>query len=201
MTTTRKTEETEHSMTVMEAIYKRRAVRDYLPKKVEKSKIMHLLDAAVHAPTAMHEEPWGFVVIQDKDILNSISDTAKDLLRKETENSDSSHSKHTLDLINQPNYNVFYNAGTLIVIYSKFQGPFVGADCWLAAENLMLTALVNDLGSCVIGFSVSVLNLPEWKSKLEIPNSGIAVAPIIIGYPASEKPTVSRKKPDIFCWK
>ena len=38
-----------------------------------------LLDAAVHAPTAMHQEPWKFVVIQDRALLRRLSDRAKAL--------------------------------------------------------------------------------------------------------------------------
>lgn len=201
MTTTKKNSEDQHLMTVTDAIYKRHSVRDYLPEKVEKSLIMLLLNASVHAPTAMHEEPWGFVIVQDKNILNSISESAINLLHNQAKNSDSQHSKHTIELINQPNYHVFYNASTLIVIYSKFKGAFVEADCWLAAENLMLAAVANGLGSCVIGFAVAALNLSEWKAKLGIPDDAVAVAPIIIGYPATELPRVPRKNPEILVWK
>ncbi|MFX8160667.1 nitroreductase family protein, partial [Acinetobacter baumannii] len=56
-------------------------------------------------------------------------------------------------------FNVFYNAGTLIVIYGKPMGPFVVADCWLAAENLMLAACAMGLGTCVIGLAVAALNM------------------------------------------
>ena len=72
--------------------------------------------------------------------LDRLSDSAKELVRSEAQGSDSHHAKHSLDLVNKPDFHVFYNAGTLIVIYGKFQGPFVVADCWLAAENLMLAA-------------------------------------------------------------
>ena len=39
--------------------------------------IRTLLDAAVWAPTAVHEEPWAFVVVQDIAVLKSLSDRAK----------------------------------------------------------------------------------------------------------------------------
>lgn len=53
-----------NSINVVDAIYNRRAVRDYLPQKVDKETINSLLDAAVHAPTALHEEPWMFFIMQ-----------------------------------------------------------------------------------------------------------------------------------------
>ena len=69
-------------MTILDAIYRRRAVREYTPDKVDPAVIHALLDAAVHAPTAMHEEPCAFVVIQDKNTLNRLSDNVKDLLAR-----------------------------------------------------------------------------------------------------------------------
>lgn len=188
-------------MSVAEAIYNRHAVRDYLPQKVDQNTIRTLLDAAVHAPTALHEEPWSFVVIQDKSILNRLSESAKILVRRDVANSDSWQAKHQLDFVNQANFNVFYNADTLIIICSKFQGTFVAADCWLAAENLMQSACANGLGSCVIGFAVSALNIPEWKAELGIPKEMTAIAPIIVGYAKGETPPVSRRQPEIISWK
>ena len=191
----------EVSMSAMDAIYHRRAVRDYTPQTIDQAVIRTLLDAAVQAPTAMHEEPWSFAVIQDKNLLNRLSDSAKERVRSEAQGSDSHHAKHSLELVNEPDFHVFYNAGTLIVIYSKFQGPFVAADCWLAAENLMLAACAKGLGTCVIGFAVSALNTPEWKAELKIPAEMTAIAPIIVGVPAGETPPVPRKQPEIVIWK
>jgi nitroreductase len=188
-------------MSAMDAIYHRRAVRDYTPQTIDQAVIGTLLDAAVQAPTAMHEEPWSFAVIQDKNLLNRLSDSAKERVRNEAQGSDSHHAKRSLELVNKPDFHVFYNAGTLIVICNKFQGPFGKADCWLAAENLMLAACAKGLGTCVIGFAVSALNTPEWKAELKIPAEMTAIAPIIVGVPAGETPPVPRKQPEIVIWK
>src|SRR5271157_5081741 len=80
-------------MSVMDAIYHRRAVRDYTPRTIGQAVIRKLLDAAVHAPTAMHEEPWSFAVIQDRTLLNRLSDSAKERVRNEAQASDSHHAK------------------------------------------------------------------------------------------------------------
>jgi nitroreductase len=188
-------------MDVMDAIYNRHAVRDYLAKKVDSSVINKLLDAAIQAPAALHEESRAFGVIQNKKILDGLSDSAKALSLTEANNCESEQRKHILDVVNQKEFNVFYNASTLLVIYSTFQGPFVTADCWLAAENLMLSALVYGLASCVIGFSVSALNLPEWKAELKIPEGMTAIAPIIIGWPAGKTLPPSHNPPEILMWK
>jgi len=191
----------ETSVNVMDAIYLRRSVRNYTPQTIEKNIIHTRLDAAVHAPTAMHEEPWSFAVIQDKRLLDRLSESAKKLLSNEAHGSDTHQAKHTLHVVDKPDFHVFYNAGTLVVIYSKLQGPFVVADCWLAAENLLLAAYSQGLGACVIGFAVSALNTLEWKAELKIPAGTMAIAPIIVGIPAGETPPVPRKSPEISIWK
>lgn len=188
-------------MNIIDAINNRRAVRQYLPDKVDKETIGRLLKIAVRAPTAMHEEPWGFLIIQDKDILNRLSETAKNLVRSQFQQDDSEDKKRAVEFINKTDFNVFHNASTLIVICAQFQGPFVEADCWLAAENLMLAAHAEDLGTCVIGFAISALNTPEWKKEFNLSEKMTAVVPIIIGVPAEEKPASSRKAPHIIAWK
>jgi nitroreductase len=103
--------------------------------------------------------------------------------------------------VNNPDYHVFHNAGLLIVIYGKSEGPFVVADCWLAAENLMLAACAKGLGTCVIAFALEALNTPEWKEELKIPGGFTAIAPIIVGVPAGETPPAPRKPPEILTWR
>ena len=187
-------------MSAMDAIYHRRSVRDYVPGKIDQPVIRSLLDAAVHAPNAMHEEPWSFAVIQDKKLLDRLSESAKKNVYREAQGSTSEQAKHTLHVVDKPDFHVFYNAGTLIVIYSKLEGPFVVADCWLAAENLLLAACAQGFGTCVICFAVSTLNLPEWKVELKIPAGMTAIAPVILGVAAGVTPPVPRKPAEILTW-
>jgi nitroreductase len=200
MSNPKKSTKTETSLSVMNAIQHRRSVRDYTSQKIEKSVVQMLLDAAVLAPTAMHEEPWSFAVIQEKKVLDRLSESAKKLAHAENQGSDTEQAKHTLHVMDKPDFHVFYNAGTLVVIYSKLQGAFVVADCWLAAENLLLAAYAQGLGTCVIGFAVSALNTPEWKAELKIPAEMTAVAPMIVGVPVGVTPPVPRKPPEIISW-
>ena len=191
----------ESTMSVTDAIHHRRAVRNYTSDKIDQATIRSLLDAAVHAPTAVHEEPWAFVVVQDKKVLNRLSDRVKELLSSGKDAIHPLRGSHATHGFMTPEFNAFYNAETLIVVCGKPMGPFVVADCWLAAENLMLAATANGLGTCVIGLSVTALNTPEWKKELNIPAEMTAFAPIIVGVPAAETPAVSRKEPEILTWK
>jgi nitroreductase len=188
-------------MNINEAIIARRSVRDYTSKKVEAAAIHQLLDAAVHAPTARLEEPWVFAVIQDKNLLNRLSDDVKDLLAGGGDPKHPHGATHGTDHFVTPEFNAFYNASTLIVICGKPLGVFVVADCWLAAENLMLAACAGGFGTCVIGLAVTALNTPKWKKELGISAEMTAFAPIIVGVPAGETPPVARKLPEVSTWK
>jgi nitroreductase len=190
----------------MQTIYQRRAVRAYGPEKLDRATIEELLMAAVQAPTAMHLEPWAFVVVQEKLRLRRYSDRAKALLLDQGRSTDSMvhardpHPHEHLAMLADPSFNIFYDAGTLVVICRKSGGAFVDADCWLAAENLMLAATAKGLGTCCIGFAVAVLNTADVKQELGIPADGAAVAPIIVGVPSATPASVPRKAPDILSW-
>ncbi|HUK20365.1 MAG TPA: nitroreductase family protein [Gemmatimonadales bacterium] len=175
---------------VLETIYHRRAVRSFGPDRIDEQTIRTLLAAAVQAPTAMHLEPWTFVVIQDRAVLERYSNRAVAMVKPDA----------GLTRLVAAGGDIFHGAGTLIVICGKPLGAFVVADCWLAGENLMLAADALGLGTCCIGFAVPLLNAAEVKRELGIPADVTAVAPIIVGVPADIAPPVSRKPPDILRW-
>ncbi|MDP0493960.1 MAG: nitroreductase family protein [Fusobacterium sp. JB021] len=57
----------------MEAIFNRRSVRKYKDQVVEKDKIIELLKAAMQAPSAGNQQPWEFIVVQEKYTLKELS--------------------------------------------------------------------------------------------------------------------------------
>jgi nitroreductase len=177
-------------MNVFEAILARRSVRSYSEQEVDSVIIRTLLEAAVRAPTALHQQPQAFVVIQNRSLLKRLSDVARPLFVEEAR-----RISHALDAFANPDFNIFYDAGTLIVIGSISESPFVAADCWLAAENLMLAACAMGLGTCVIGSALPALNAPEVKAKFGFPANFLTVAPIIVGHPSGETASTPRKQP------
>jgi nitroreductase len=52
---------------------KRRSIRKFLSKDVEREKIDTLIEAALRAPTSMGKNPWEFIVVRDKATLESLS--------------------------------------------------------------------------------------------------------------------------------
>lgn len=190
----------------MSLLYLRHSVRAYKPNAVSEEQIRLMLDAAVHAPTAMHREPWQFVVIQNREMLKDISDEAKALLvRQSAESGRFLKAKGAPgdgigSLLADPEFNIFYDAGTLIVICAEPKDDFTPADCWLAAQNLMLAAAAEGLGSCCIGFATGALNLPSIKEQLRIPAASRAYAAIVVGVERGDSAPVPRNSPLILSW-
>lgn len=185
----------EVEMTVFETILARRSVRNYKAQKVNRATIRILLEAAVRAPTAIHQEPWAFIIVQDRQLLRNLSDQAKPLFLAQAGQNNSERSGHTFDIFDSPDFNIFYDADTLILICGRTAAPFATADCWLAAENLMLAACAMGLGSCVIGSALPAFNVPEVRAQLSVPDEYSVVAPIILGYPSDETAPTLRKAP------
>ena len=68
-------------MDLKEAIYTRRAVREFTAEAVVKALIRDLIEAAVQAPSAVNQQPWSFCS-PDKGILANISREAKAYMLK-----------------------------------------------------------------------------------------------------------------------
>jgi nitroreductase len=178
-----------------QAIAGRRAVREYTSQPVDEKTLRRLIDAAVHAPSAVNQQPWTFTVVRDQGLLDRISREAKaHMLATLPASTQSDHFRTTLG---DPDFHIFYHAPALILVSATTQGPWIVEDCALAAENLMLAAYAEGLGSCWIGFAQGFLNTAEGKNLLALPAAWVTVAPIIVGYPKAAAPAVPRKAPDV----
>ena len=186
-------------MELMETIYKRRSVRFYTEEPVDKDTLEKLIKAGIQAPSAMNVQPWAFGVIQDKALMQKISDDTKAYLLASI--SAKPYLECYRQLFSNPEFNVFYHAPALLTVFAKPEGPNPACDCALAAQNIMLAAHSLGLGSCWIGFAQMSLNTPELKEQLGIPQEYIAVAPIIIGHPSKASAAVIKREPEMVFWK
>ncbi len=185
-------------MNLKDALYTRRAVRDFTDAAIDDAAIRQLIDAAIQAPSAMNEQPWSFVVVRDKALLDRISAEAKAQMLRTTPAGLLSH--HFQETLGNPKFHIFYHAPVLVVIAAKNDGPWGTIDCALAAQNLMLAARDASLGTCWIGFAQGWLATAEGKAALGLPPGYVPVAPIIVGHPKVAPPPVARKEPEIY-WK
>lgn len=186
-------------MDFKETLYNRRSVRNYTGQLVDKKSIEELCNAATQAPSATNSQPWYFGVIQDKNLLAAYSQQAKAHLIGKMEELPSLQKYQAL--LARDDYDIFYGAGTLLLVYAKPAGPFAVTDCCLAAQNVMLTAHSLGLGTCWIGFAQEFLQQPHITQALGVPEIYSMVAPLIVGYPAREQEPVAKRAPEILFWK
>lgn len=186
-------------MDLITAIRTRRSVRQYSSRKIGKEIIKSLVDAAIQAPSASNSQPWAFAVLQDSALLKEYSDRAKKHLLSSIDQQPSLAKYNSM--LTNTDFNIFYNASTLVIIFAKPQGLHSHGDCCLAAQNLMLSACNLGLGTCWIGLARTFLELPETKAELGIPAEYSPVAPIIVGYPEGNIPQLTRNSPEIIVWR
>jgi len=132
-------------MEIKEAIYQRRAVRRYSAREVEPRVVEEVINAAVQAPSAFNQQPWVFAVLHGRKRLREYSVQAKRFLVATIQPVWEVQLRS--EMYADPNYDVFHGADTLIVIYARPGGLNPAEDCCMAAQNLMLAAFGQGLGS------------------------------------------------------
>ena len=182
-------------MELHQAIYTRRATREFTGEAVDRASILRLLDAAIQAPSAVNEQPWSFTIVQDKAVLARISSASKAHFLRTPQ--PEIPSPHLQEFLRDLNFDIFYGAPALIVISSVRQNQWAIENCALAAANLMLAACAEGLGTCWIGFAQMWLATTAGKEALRVPASCLPVAPIIVGHAKSPPAPVPRKPADV----
>lgn len=159
-------------MDVIETIYKRRSIRNYLDKQVEKDMIITLLKAATAAPTAANCQPWEFIVIDKAEKLSELKD--KLIFAR-------------------------YNAPVAIVVCGNMKLSFKGPnqemwvqDCSAAIENILIAATSIGLGSVWIGIYPLESNIKALKKILNMPEYVTPLGIVYVGYSAEEKEARTR---------
>jgi len=138
--------------------------------------------------------------VQDKATLHRISETAKPLFVTQLRGLHVDKDGQGDRMFSDPGFNIFYDANTLILVCGPRDVPFVVADCWLAAENIVLAAHAAGLGTCIVGSAVAALEDGRLRDEMRIPASLSVIVPIILGVPALAAAPSARKEPRVLHW-
>jgi len=171
---------------IIEAIRKRRAVRDYLDRPVDRSTVEGLINTAIQAPSAMNLQPWAFAVMLGRKRVEDCGKRAKSWLLENFEQTPFARTSESLrmrQILEDKERLLFYNAPALVMVLARSADPQAAEDCCLASENLMLAARGEGIGTCWIGFARPWLDLAATKRELGLPEQFSVVAPILLGYP------------------
>jgi nitroreductase len=190
---------------VFSAIASRRSVRSYRPEVVEHGQLQRLIDAAVLAPSARNSQPWSFVVVQDPLVLRRLAADATAVYLSEPAMPEVTGMSaevlgHFRALLESPGYEIFHHAPALVVIYAESEHGV--ADCYLAAENLMLAAWAMGLGTCPMGLARPLLNRAEVKRRLGVREECVEALALTVGVPVNEAAVVGPgRRPAEVSWR
>jgi nitroreductase len=161
-------------MDLFEAIFTRRSVRKYVPGPVSESLIEELLRAAMAAPSAGNRQPWHFVVIDDRKLLDEIPKFNK--------------------------YAEMLKEATLAILICGDErlerGPgYYPLDCSAAAQNLLLAAHGKGLGAVWLGIHPKEDRMVKMRDLVGVPDGIHPFALIAVGHPAEPAPRIDRFDP------
>ncbi len=150
----------------MDAIFNRRSIRKYKEQAVEKEKVERLLRAAMQAPSAANQQPWEFIVVQDKDNLKKLS-------------------------LMSPYSKLIANAPlAFIMLASEERMKF--SDNWqqdmgAATENILIEAVDLELGAVWLGVAPAEDRMNYIKEMFGLKETIKPYCVIAIGYPNGEE--------------
>jgi nitroreductase len=178
-------------------IYMRRAVREYKKDGVPDGIIKDLIRAATYAPSAMNEQPWRFVVIKNREKIKKYSDMAKRLWLENAKSAETPESHELREMVSDKDFNIFYDAPVLILLFSAPDAMTPEYDCALAAGNMMLAAKSLGIGSCWIGLGTYLGTDKEFLKEIGVPRFYRLMAPLIFGYPVEDEQKAPQRKEDV----
>ena len=161
-------------MEAMEAILSRRSIRQYTAEPIAEQVINELLEAAMSAPSASNQQPWQFVVITDRKVLNGVPEY-------------------------HPYSSMLRNAPLAIVVCGDLQiekSPgFWVQDCSAATQNILIAAQAKGLGAVWLGTHPREERVTGIQKLLGLPEHVVPLSIVSIGYPAERKPRANRYDP------
>ena len=116
-----------------ELLQTRRSIRQFEDKDVPVETIREIIEDSCLAPSAANGQPWRFIVVNNKDLIKRLSDESKQNILAFIEQNPESASKKYEAAMRNPDFNVFYNAPSLIYIVGSKQDRNLYVDCSLAA--------------------------------------------------------------------
>ena len=166
-------------LTYFDILQKRRSIRSFAPRAVEREKRELLLEAALRAPSSRGHMPWEFVVVEDPQLLQQLG-----------------HAKLHGSL--------FLASAPLAIVVAADPDK---CDVWvedlsIAAILIQLAATALELGSCWAQIRLRDHNESGYSANdyladlLNLPGHYQVGSIIGVGYPAEDKPGHAREELD-----
>lgn len=160
-------------------IHSRKSVRNFTGKAVSKADLEKILKAGMAAPTAVNKQPWAFIAVSDRKVLDKLAEGL-------------------------PYAKMLGKAGAAIIVCAipekaiNGSAEFAVIDCSLASENILLAVEALGLGAVWTAAYPDKDRMELVRKTLNIPENIIPLNVIPVGYPTGEdKPKDKFKKENI----
>ena len=161
-------------MDTFECIFKRVSVREYEAKPISQQVLIQLVDAGRRAPTARAVEPWGFVVVTERELLKTIGEIA--------------------------NTGVFIKDSLACIVVFCQDTKYYLEDGCAATENILLAACSFGLGACWVAGDKKPY-AEDIKKLLNAPPDLKLISLISLGWPKKEIPQSKKREiNDVIHW-
>ncbi|MFC2104586.1 nitroreductase family protein [Bacteroidota bacterium] len=162
-------------MDIMEGIFTRRSIRKYTNQEVKNDQIEILVKVGMYAPSASNQQPWHFVIINKREILNKIAEV-------------------------HPYAKMLTQAKLAILVCGdedlELSKGYWVVDCSAATQNILLAAHGLGLGAVWLGIHPREERKNEIRKIFNLSGNIQPMSLISIGYPNEHKETPERYKPE-----
>jgi nitroreductase len=167
---------------VLKIIHQRKSVRNYTDKKVSREQLETLVRAGMAAPTAANKQPWAFIAIDDRKMLDTLAEGlpyAK-MLKQAT--------------------SAIVVCGDMTKAFEGFEQIFWVQDCSAASENILLAAESMGLGAVWTAVYPAEDRMKYVVGVLGLPKHIIPLNVIPVGYPVGVDKPKDKWKPENLHW-
>lgn len=155
----------------LDLLHRRRSIRKYTSQPVDRQEVEAMLGAAMAAPSASNKQPWHFVVVQNRSMLDQLAEVH-------------SYAK------------MLKEAALCIAVCGDTSTKFWEQDCSAATQNILLAATALELGSVWLGIHPNPERVKAVGALLDIAPEFVPLCLIAIGHPAEEKGPSNRYDAD-----
>jgi len=153
---------------MLDVIFQRKSVRHFVEKPVSKDDLLLIVKAGMAAPSGRNEQPWVFVIVKEKFLLNQLAGGL-------------------------PYAKMLYFAGAAIVVcgdtsinVKEGAASLWQQDCAAATENILLAAESLNLGAVWTAVHPYIQRENQVRMVLHLPDHIIPFCVIPVGYPTGE---------------
>jgi len=184
----------------------RRSIRNFRKKEVPRSVLEKIVEIACSAPSAKNQQPWHWIVIQDRSEVRRLAGMVVEWVRQVIQSTPKEAEAMGLPRVvaswDEGYDRICRGAPHVILAHADKNWAFSTEDCTLAMSHLDLYAAGMGLGTCWAGYFFKAVNAyPPLFEALGLPSHHLAYGAMMIGYPKFKYRLIPRRRPPRITWR